>query len=202
MEPIALTRAEQRERTRDRIVAAAVATFAQHGFDAASTRAIAAEAGVTQGLLTYHFSSKDALWRAAADEIFSDLTAATGRLDSPSPDRETLADGLRRYVYFSASRPAIVNFMVDAGRQSDERMQWLVDTHLASKFDTIAEFAKLSFPDLGAKAVPHIFYALVGAASLMFAVRHECIALTGTDPAQATAIKRHADLVVRLFLPS
>ena len=42
---------------RDRIVSAARRSFATAGFEGASTRQIAADAGVAQSLLLYHFGS-------------------------------------------------------------------------------------------------------------------------------------------------
>ena len=51
------------------------------------------------------------------------------------------------------------------------------------------------------KLAPHAYYALAGAASLIFAVAPECAALTGTDPRRRASIKRHADLVADLFRP-
>ena len=59
--------------TRDRIVAAAADLFSERSFDGATTREIAARAGVTQPLLNYHFRSKDELWRAAVDSLFERL---------------------------------------------------------------------------------------------------------------------------------
>src|SRR5690348_14052005 len=64
--------------TRDRIVAAATDLFAERSFDGATTREIAARAGVTQPLLNYHFRSKDELWRAAVDSLFDLLTQTMG----------------------------------------------------------------------------------------------------------------------------
>lgn len=51
--------------TRDRLIDAAYAVVARDGLEAASVKTIAAEAGVTPGLLHYHFASKDALLEAA-----------------------------------------------------------------------------------------------------------------------------------------
>ena len=65
------TRAQQYQETRRRIIDAAVDAFSELGFHGASTREIAARAGTNQGLITYHFRSKDELWRAAAERIFS-----------------------------------------------------------------------------------------------------------------------------------
>src|SRR5690349_24612812 len=62
--------------TRDRIVAAATDLFAERSFDGATTREIAARAGVTQPLLNYHFRSKEELWREAVDALFASLGAA------------------------------------------------------------------------------------------------------------------------------
>ena len=62
VQPVATTR-------RERIVEAALEAFAEKGFRGASTREIAERAGTNQGLITYHFRSKEELWRAAADRI-------------------------------------------------------------------------------------------------------------------------------------
>ncbi len=62
--------------TRERILTAALDLFSELSFDGATTREIAARAGVTQGLLNYHFSSKDELWRAAVDGLFAELGEA------------------------------------------------------------------------------------------------------------------------------
>jgi len=47
--------------TRGRIVAAAVALFAEQGFDATSVNQVVARAGVAKGALYHHFGSKDDL---------------------------------------------------------------------------------------------------------------------------------------------
>jgi len=46
---------------RDRIVAAATDLFSERSYDGATTRDIAARAGVTQPLVNYHFDSKEDL---------------------------------------------------------------------------------------------------------------------------------------------
>src|SRR5580693_8422359 len=55
--------------TRDRILDAAAAEFANHGFEGASTRNVAVNAGVQHPLVTYHFESKEGLWRAALTSL-------------------------------------------------------------------------------------------------------------------------------------
>jgi len=78
--------------TRDRIVDAALALVARHGYGAAGMPAIAAEAGVSTGLLYRHFPSKADLFdevfrRASQREI--DACAAAAAL--PGTARQRLA---------------------------------------------------------------------------------------------------------------
>ena len=65
---------------RERILDAALAAFAERGFDGATTRAIAAAAGVNLGLIPYYFADKQGLWREAVDRAFADLERGVGDL--------------------------------------------------------------------------------------------------------------------------
>lgn len=197
------TRERQREATRERILEAAVEAFAEKGFLGASTREIARRAGTNQGLITYHFRSKDELWRAAADDIFERLGGQLAEhLDAvePADPRERARDAIRQYVRFAAAHPELFRIMVDEGRVADERMKWLVDTHLRPRFDAISQ-GLLEVAGIEEALVPHAFYALAGAASLIFAVAPECRRLTGLDPRTAQAVEAHADYVARLLVP-
>src|SRR5256885_10861480 len=59
--------------TRASILNAAIAEFAERGFEAASIRAIADRLGLQHPLITYHYRSKDILWRAAAGHAFAQI---------------------------------------------------------------------------------------------------------------------------------
>lgn len=52
-----------------RLVEAGIEQFAQHGFDGASTRDIAAASGTAMSSITYHFGGKQGLYLACADYI-------------------------------------------------------------------------------------------------------------------------------------
>src|SRR4051794_8205845 len=60
--------------TRERILAAALAEFAEHGFAGASPRAGATAAGVQHPLVSYHFESKEGLWRAVLEATVGAFT--------------------------------------------------------------------------------------------------------------------------------
>ncbi len=92
--------------TRDLLDAAAV-EFAAHGFAGASTRRIAERAGAHQPQINYHFTSKEQLWRATVDHLFSLMDAALPGLgDGPTTDAAFEAV-VRSFVRFSADRPEL-----------------------------------------------------------------------------------------------
>jgi TetR/AcrR family transcriptional regulator, regulator of cefoperazone and chloramphenicol sensitivity len=61
------------DETRQRIIDAAIQLFGEHGFERASTRDIAAAAGVNAPALQYYFENKDGLYKACAEYITDDL---------------------------------------------------------------------------------------------------------------------------------
>lgn len=62
--PSAEQRKRDPERTREKILDAAVVEFGEHGFAGARIGAIAARAGVNQQLISYYFDGKEGLYRA------------------------------------------------------------------------------------------------------------------------------------------
>jgi AcrR family transcriptional regulator len=196
------TRSKQRAETSARIVLAARQTFAKRGFHGTSTRDIANEAGTNQGLITYHFGTKEALWRAAADNLFEEFGGRLiDRLSVPqaADDRENARESIREFVRFSAEYPEFFWLMVDEGKNDDERLDWLITTHLRPRFDVLADYM-LNELGYSQTDLPHVYYTLAGAASLIFAVAPECRQLTGTDPLKKEVVERHADFVARLLI--
>ncbi|MBI1683794.1 TetR/AcrR family transcriptional regulator [Caulobacter hibisci] len=61
------------DETREKMILAALRVFADDGFEKASTRRIAAEAGVTPPVLQYHFDSKEGLHRACGDYLVAQV---------------------------------------------------------------------------------------------------------------------------------
>ncbi len=197
-------RARQREETRKRIIDAAARAFSERGFRASSTREIAARAGVNQGLITYHFRSKERLWKAALDRIFEELARTLQELTEPSDStdpRERGREVVRRYVRFAAAHPELFRLMAEEGKLPDARLRWLVDKHLKPLYEGFERLLKGYGSRFEAALLPHAFYALSGAGSMIFAVRPECRRLTGVDPADEQVVEAHADFVARLLVP-
>jgi AcrR family transcriptional regulator len=80
-----LTRAEQRERTRDALLDAGGRVFVERGFAGASVEAIAAEAGYTRGAFYSNFASKDALFAELLQRRAFDQYRAIARESGERP---------------------------------------------------------------------------------------------------------------------
>lgn len=86
--------------TKERILAAAEALFAQRGFEAASLRQLTASAGVNLAAVNYHFGSKDKLveevFRRRLDQLNARRLAALKRVEG-LPET-TLEDVLSAFI--------------------------------------------------------------------------------------------------------
>jgi AcrR family transcriptional regulator len=86
---------EDKERTRARILAAAVDVFAEHGYEGAATREICGRARVNGAALNYHFRSKELMWLAVCEEVSTRLQRIAFASVSVEP---TPRDALRRFL--------------------------------------------------------------------------------------------------------
>ncbi|MFK7975731.1 MAG: TetR/AcrR family transcriptional regulator [Halioglobus sp.] len=73
---MATEKTPKREVTRGRVIKAAIDSIYRDGFNAAHTNRIAEEAGVSWGVLQYHFGDKDGLLQAVLDHIFEGFIAS------------------------------------------------------------------------------------------------------------------------------
>lgn len=76
METIRSRRDEYSEATRRALLDSAARLFAEKGFTATSLDEVAAEARVTKGAVYHHFTNKQALFEAVADEAEAEVAAA------------------------------------------------------------------------------------------------------------------------------
>ena len=71
----------KREVTREKVIRAAIDSIYHDGFHAAHTNRIAENAGVSWGVLQYHFGDKDGLLQAVIDFIFDDFLKTLSEAD-------------------------------------------------------------------------------------------------------------------------
>jgi AcrR family transcriptional regulator len=109
------------EETRARIVATALRVFGEEGFNKASTRQIAADAGVNPPALQYYFGGKEGLHRACAQHIIDRMLSIVSpaltraRQMRRAAPREAAIDAL------CALLDAVADGLVAAGSESWSR---------------------------------------------------------------------------------
>ena len=193
--------------TRDRILAAAVDLFSERSFDGASTREIAARAGVTQPLLNHHYGSKEELWQAAVASLFEQLERTMDARDEGLRGVDALTAAklsVREFITFSARNPQLHRIIMQESKADGPRMDYLVDHHVRPIYEATVEMfrhlaASGAVPDI---APEHLYYLLTGAGPTMFVLAPECRRLSSLDPTDDGVIEAHADAVCQLLFGS
>jgi TetR/AcrR family transcriptional regulator len=81
--------------TRDDLLRAGAAVFAECGFDGATAERIARRAGATKAMINYHFRSKQGLYEAI---LLATFTEITGRLDAVRTRGGSATEQLRAFI--------------------------------------------------------------------------------------------------------
>src|ERR1700741_3771156 len=128
-------RAEQQRalETRGAILDAAIAEFAARGFEGASIRAIADRLGLQHPLITYHYRSKDILWRAAAEHAFAQIREGWDNSAPESADLPPLARLREEYTTlfrYTVAFPEFHRFMRQEAFTNNPRLKWVAETLL------------------------------------------------------------------------
>jgi AcrR family transcriptional regulator len=188
-------------------VEAALQAFASYGFDGATTREIARRAGAALAALPYHFTTKEELWKAAADRIFGLLNDTFRKrfeglegVDLPTRLRLVLRD----FVRFQAAHPELHRFMIQEGIAPGPRLEWLVEKHIRPIHAFVRAMVEAAqregMTPLGRPE--HLHYMLIGAASSVYALAAEFELLNGADPTSEALVAEHVATLERLFFPA
>lgn len=92
------------EATQAVILAAAEAEFAQHGFTAARTEAIAAKTGVAKSMIYYYFKDKEGLYRVVLEQSHADLLQTLQSLELEQLSSEVALEKFLRALLDCVSR--------------------------------------------------------------------------------------------------
>jgi AcrR family transcriptional regulator len=225
------TRGGRGDATRARIAQAAVELVAELGWDAVTTRAVAARAGVNPALVHYHFGSMDVLLRSA---VVAALEQEIGQAVVPFTTGVSLPDALAGATdaigHFDPETPTatlLIEAMIRAVR--DPELSRLIVDSLAEFRELIADrvrAAAASAPTAAAGAPTAAWGAPEAAASGPMAAADVPVAAAGTPAADlppdaigvfvaaaldglllhrivdpSTDIDGFRDVIVRLFQP-
>lgn len=120
---------------RERILEAAIRSFAERGFAGTTTAGVARDAGVTQPLVHHHFGSKEGLWRAAIDHLFAEIPLLLATDERPPFDGDAIFTLVARFVRLSSARPEIARIVAREGAAPSSRLTYLIDRHVRGALD-------------------------------------------------------------------
>lgn len=105
--------------TRARIRDAAITLFGQRGFAASTVRNIAAEAGVSPGLVIHHFGSKAGLRTACDAHVLENAQAKAGSTHDPELLRDVFTEYLAQPAQYARELAYIRQSVVDHSAAGD-----------------------------------------------------------------------------------
>ena len=189
--------------SREDILKRAFTAFAHQGYEGVSLRQLASECGVSDSLLTHHFTSKQQLWYEATDSVFA---ALLGRLvlTLETIEAENAAWKLRLNLKASltlmAMEPAAIAFLFREGEGNDERADHLRKHYLQPYLQRIrALFAEAQGQGLVRKLSHEASAGMVLGLMRMLAIpglyKHELAAHLATPEKTAA----YVDEVVTIF---
>lgn len=177
--------------TREQILAAARGLFAEHGFDATTIRAIAAEAGVNPALIHHYFGSKDRVFVAALALPVNPVDVIGEAITGP---REKVGERLVRFflsVWGSpeARQPFLAMLRsVTSNEQAARMMREFINHTVIRPIAAELGIRELTMSAVGAQ--------LIGVAMLRYVVRLEPLASASDEEVVATVapvVQRYLD---------
>jgi AcrR family transcriptional regulator len=193
-------------RTQEKLLDAALEAFSENGFKGTSTRDIADRAGVHHPLITYHFKSKEELWRASADRVFrrfgEELAQAMER-NAERSAKTRMAGMIRAYVHYAAKHPALHRVIFQEASFSSSRLEWLTQTHLRPLFNAaLAHIGELQELGVAPSGDPALLFNMIRVSSGgLLALSQEIKGTSGLDLEAPGAVDALADMIVQIFLP-
>lgn len=177
---------------RDRILAAAAAEFEEHGYDGATTRAIAARAGVDAAAIHHHFGTKSDLFTAVIDIPIRPDRALPEILAGPL---DSVGERIVRYLLTALEDPAVRRRVVTVLRTGvgNRAMTPMFATFLEHEIiRRVAE--RISGDDVALRA------SLVGSHIGGLLLARYVLRLTGVASAPADAVARRVGAAIQTYL--
>ena len=127
-----------REQSREKILAAALAVFAEKGFHTATISDITARAGVSRGLITYYFPGKRQLAHELLSRYLDGIAELTGVTGTPDERLAAIIDGVlhavarsmpvQRMALSLMSHPSTRPVFAAVEQQKDDQLRAMEDT--------------------------------------------------------------------------
>jgi len=125
--------AGREQEVRAELLTAARQLFAQQGFAAVSTRAVAETAGVNPAMIHYYFGSKQGLYEAMLSDTLAPLVERLGAILAAADDPAAIRNFLKLYMHTLGANPWMPQLILREVIQEGGRLRGWFIQQLASK---------------------------------------------------------------------
>lgn len=197
---------DERDASAERIIEAAIASFSAVGFKGTTNRAIAKAAGVSHGLVRYHFRSKHLLWLKAIERILSAFFEhLSGSLTDIASDHCSAADKLTvvisEFVRFIARHPEIPQMLTREPIQGSSHLKIAIDTHLLRYYEMVKALLLEGQRDGQVRMgdTDQLYYLLANS-SQVYTTPYEYKRLTGKDVFDPQEVENRVSVLLDIFI--
>jgi AcrR family transcriptional regulator len=193
------------ESTREVILQSALEHFARFGFEGASLRDIAADAGVNHGMIRHIYGSKNEIWREAIVFLFERLgreVSLEAEIRAGMGDRELFAAYVHRYVRYCAAHPEHARIMIQQSSGSGPDLNQATRRFIRARHSVAAPIVERlrATGDLPDVDLLSLAFSLAASCQMLFVLAPEVKSLAGRNVFLPEEIERHAQAVVGIFL--
>jgi len=191
---------------RARILAAALAEFAEQGFAGARVDAIAERAGINKRMLYVYVGNKEALWLAVLERVYEAMRAEERQLKTQHLSPEKGVEALVRFNFrYHVEHPEFVTLVNDENLQGgrnlarSQRVQEMYSPLLALIDDLLSRgrAAGLFRADVDAR---QLYISIAGMGYFYWANRHTLSAIFARELGTQTALQQREDHMVAVVL--
>lgn len=188
----------------DRLIQAAVSLFAQHGYDAVSTGAIASAAGLTQSMVHYHFGTKAKLWKAAIEHIMHVRGSKFSLNMEDLRDVDALSRlkiMLRRFISANAADPDLTRILIHEGMNDSPRLKWIAKYYMIRGYETFNGAIEAAIASGAVRPLPvrEVTNIIVGACIMTFTLSRLLKEVYGDEPTSAQAVSSYSDTLLEVL---
>lgn len=182
--------------TRERILDAALVSFADRGYEATSLDVLAAGLGVRKQTILYHFGTKDALLEAVIDASAADLADALERaLAKAGPGFQRVEALVKTTFRLAARRPELLGLLREVSRLGPP-----ATTRLMDALDPLIERARAFLEaemDAGnmRRQDPRLLLLSSYSTVIGVATEVEVLRAVGVEPTVRSLLRRRDELI-------
>lgn len=190
--------------SKEHICETALLAFGKYGYEGANISKIAADAGVSQPNVHYHFKSKRALWEASMLYLGASLqrdVAAQRDLYGLLAPIDKLKASCLLLIEDASKRPVLGQVILSEGQSGGERLDWLLEHVLSGMYYEFQATIETCIREGLIKPFqpPQLLMFLIGAAVTQFNVSPLVQSVFGQDPRAPENVAAFKDMYLDIL---